>query len=165
MEQRILVVYATSKGSTVGVADVIGQTLAERGFSVDVRPVDDDPSPEGYQTILIGSAVHGGQWLPEAVAYVKNHQQGLHQAQVALFCVHIMNLGDDEKSRANRLGYLNSVRSLVNPVEEAFFAGVGMDPDETSAIVKWIYRTFKIGGEGDCRDWDKIRGWAQSVNV
>ncbi len=36
--ERLLVVYASFAGSTIEVAAAIGQTLAGRGFSVDVRP-------------------------------------------------------------------------------------------------------------------------------
>ena len=162
---RILVAYATRSGSTVGVAAAIGETLSKRGFAVEVKPIQENPSAEGYQAVVLGSAINGGQWLPEAVEYVKNHQQALNQTPVALFCVHIMNLRDDETSQKNRLAYLNKVRPLLQPIDEAFFAGMGMNPDEESAIVRWVYRTFKIGTEGDCRDWNKIRGWAQSVSV
>ncbi len=160
---RILVAYATRTGSTVGVAAAIGETLAARGYHVDVKPIQENPSPEGYQAVVLGSAVNGGKWLPEAVTYVQDHQQALGRTMLALFCVHIMNLGDDEKAKKNRLTYLDNVRALVRPDAEAFFAGVGMNADEVSAVVRWAYRTFKIGGEGDCRDWTKIRGWAQTV--
>jgi len=165
MSQRILVTYATRTGSTVGVAAAIGETLSARGFTVDVRPINDHPSVEGYQKVVIGSAVNGAQWLPEAVEFVKDHQQALNQVPVALFSVHIMNTGDDEGSKKNRAAYLNAVRPLVKAVDEAFFAGMGMNPDEQPGFVRWIYRTFKIGGEGDCRDWEKIRGWAKNVTL
>lgn len=163
MNERILVAYATRTGSTVGVAEALGQTLNERGYAVDVKPIQDNPDLGAYQKVILGSAVNGAQWLPEAVDYVKNHQEALQQVPVALFCVHIMNLGDSESSQKNRQAYLNAVRPLVNPMAEAFFAGMGMNPAETPAFVRWFYRTFKIGGEGDCRDWDAIRSWAKTV--
>lgn len=160
---KILVAYATRAGSTTGVAAAIGETIARRGFAVDVKPIEENPTPDDYAVVVLGSAIQGAQWLPEAVAYVKQHQKALNKVQVALFCVHIMNLGNDERSEKNRLAYLEAVRPLVHPVDEGFFAGVGMNPDETPGIVRWVYRTFKIGGEGDCRDWGKIRGWADGV--
>ncbi len=165
MNERILVAYATRTGSTVGVAEAIGQTLNERGYAVDVKPIQDDPGLGVYQKVILGSAVNGAKWLPEAVEYVTNHQEALKQMPLALFCVHIMNTGDSESSKKNRQAYLNNVRPLVNPVAEAYFAGMGMNPADTSAFVRWIYRTFKIGGEGDCRDWDAIRSWAKAVTL
>lgn len=165
MNKRILVTYATRTGSTVGVAAAIGETLSARGFAVDVRPSRENPSPEGYQAIITGSAINGAQWLPEAVEYVQKHRQALSRVPVALFSVHIMNLGDDEQSRQNRLAYLDAVRPLLKPTDAAFFAGLGSDPAKMSWFERWAYRKFKVGPEGDCRDWNRIRGWAESIQV
>jgi menaquinone-dependent protoporphyrinogen oxidase len=164
MNRRILVTYATRTGSTVGVAATIGETLGKHGFAVDVKPVKENPTPEGYQAVLIGSAVNGAKWLPEAVEFVRNHQHALNGVPLALFSVHIMNLGDEGKSRQNRLAYLDAVRPLLKPLDEAFFAGKGLDPKQQSWLEGWLYRTFKIGPEGDCRDWAKIRGWADGLS-
>jgi len=162
--KRLLVAYATFAGSTVDVAAAIGESLGNRRFVVDVKPLKDDPDPGEYQYVILGSAIHGAKWLPEAVQYVQNHQPALKQKPVGLFCVHIMNLGMDEKSRKNRLAYLNAVRPLVNCQGEAYFAGRA-DMTNQSSFVKWIYRFFKIGPEGDCRDWNKIRSWAESLSI
>ena len=165
MDKRILVTYATRTGSTVGVASSIGETLAERGFTVDVKPMKEDPSLDGYRAVVMGSTVNGGNWLPEAVEFVHTNQAKLNQALMALFSVHIMNLGSDEESTKNRLAYLNDVRPLLKPAEEVFFAGIGMNADEQSLLTRWINRTFKIAPEGDNRDWNKIRSWAQTVSI
>ena len=163
LNKRLLVAYATFAGSTVDVAAAIGESLGNHRFAVDVKPLKDNPDLGEYQYIILGSAVHGANWLPEAVQYVKNHQSVLKQKPVGLFCVHIMNLGEDEKSRKNRLAYLNAVRHLVNCQAEAYFAGRA-DMTNQSSFAKWIYRFFKMGPEGDCRDWNKIRGWADSIS-
>ena len=57
----------------------------------------------------------------------------------------------------------NAVRPLLKPLDEAFFAGMGMDPAGQSWLARWAYRTFKVGPEGDCRDWNAIRAWAESL--
>lgn len=164
MSQRVLVVYATAAGSTVGVAGLIGQTLGARGYAVDVQPVNANPAPDGYQAVILGSAVHGARWLPEAVAFARDHQAALRQVPVALFCVHIMNLGADEKSRRNRQAYLNGVRPYVSAVDEAYFAGKGTDPATASGVERFMAGLFNIA-TGDQRDWTKISAWAQTVNL
>ncbi len=164
MNRRILVAYATRTGSTVGVAAAVGETLEEREFVVDVKPIKENPPMAGYQAVVIGSAVNGAQWLPEAVQFVRNNRSALNLVPVALFSVHIMNLGDDEKSRTKRLAYLNAVRPMLKPVNEAFFAGVGFDPNRQSWLAGLINRVFKVARDGDCRDWNAIRAWAESLN-
>jgi menaquinone-dependent protoporphyrinogen oxidase len=165
VDKRILVGYATRTGSTSEVAEAIGQTLAARGFAVDVKPLKERPSLDGYDACVLGGAVNGGQWLPEAVQFVDANSARLAQLPTAVFYVHMMNAGDDAKQRRRRLAYLDKVRALVTPTDEAFFLGKGPSADDTSLIARWAFKAFGGAGEGDCRDWDAIRGWAQGVRV
>ena len=165
MSGRVLVGYATRTGSTVGVAEAIGKTLAERGFEVDVKPLREQPSVNGYDAVILGSAVNGAKWLPEAVSFVKSRAAALNNVPVAAFCVHSMNGGSDEKQTKKRRAYLDEVRSVITPTDEGFFLGKGPDPEDTSLIARWAFRAFGGSGEGDMRDWDKIGAWANQVNV
>lgn len=160
MNNRVLVAYATYAGSTADVATAIGKTLGDRGFSVDVKPVQEKPPVDGYQAVLIGSAVHNGNCLPEAVDFVKTNQQALGRVPVALFTVHITNLGDDKKSQKNRLAYLDAVRPLIQPVAEVFFAGKFDRRGAALLLPGWLARVVPTL---DFRDWKKIRAWAQTV--
>ena len=83
MSKRVLVAYAMRTGSTVGVAAQIGKTLEERGFTVDVKPLRDRPSLEGYDAAVIGSAVNGSKWLPEAMSWVESNASTLGKLPVA----------------------------------------------------------------------------------
>lgn len=159
MNKRILVTYATRAGSTVEVAAVIGETLAQRGFSVHVKPSKEKPRVDGYEAVLVGSAIRMGEWLPEAVEFVENNQSRLNQIPTAFFTVHIGNIGDDEKSRAGRLAYLDTVRSLVKPVDEVYFAGK-MDFARLSFLDRLLVANDV---EADRRDWNAIRTWAESL--
>jgi len=165
MGKRVLVGYATGAGSTVGVAEAIGKTLSERGLEVDVRPMKDRPSPEDYDAVVLGSAINGGQWLPEAVSFLEANRGKLGDVPVSLFCVHAMNCGSDPKKTKRRLAYLDKERALVKPAAEGFFAGVGPSQLDSNAIARWAFKAF--GGDivGDGRDWDAIKAWAQQVPV
>ena len=140
MERKLLVAYASAYGSTVEVAAEIGQTLAAAGWQVDVRPVGEVHALDGYQAVLIGSAVQFGRWLPEALAFVQAQQAALSQLPVALFCVHIHNLGNDAKSRRGRLAYLDELRPLVNLRSEAFFAGRFDRRGAAQMLPAWVAR-------------------------
>lgn len=161
MNMRILVTYATRAGSTAEVAAVVGENLSTRGYAVEVKPVKQNPDPSGYAAVIIGSAIRMGNWLPEAVDFVKRNQAALNRVPVALFTVHMLNTGDDETSRAARLAYLNAVRPLLNNAEEVYFEGK-MDFSRLSFLDRMIARM--VGAvEVDRRDWDKIRGWVPTA--
>lgn len=164
MGERVYVGYATKTGSTVGVAERIGKVLGERGFDVDVRPMTETQSLDGYDKVVLGSAVNGGAWLPEAVEFVESNAAVLKEIPAAAFCVHIMNAGDGDKETAKRLAYLDKVRSVFRPVDEGFFMGKGPEED-VNFVMKWAFRAFGGAGEGDCRDWGLISGWAQELKL
>jgi menaquinone-dependent protoporphyrinogen oxidase len=160
---KILVAYGSKCGSTGEVAEAIGQTLCEKGASVDVSPAGRVTSLEGYRLVILGSAVRMGNWVSEAVEFVKTNQQELLNLPVVLFTVHLQNTGDDEESRNNRLAYLNTVRPLVNSVGEAFFAGK-IEMARLSFLDRSISQIMGAKDK-DLRDWNKIRSWAQTVTI
>lgn len=157
---RILVAYASATGSTVEVAAAIGESLGAYPAAIDVRPVRDNPRIEEYQAIVIGSPVHFGKWLSEAIDFIKANQDALKRIPVALFCVHITNLGDDAASRQNRLAFLNNVRPLANAVYEGYFAGRF---NRRGAFLLLPGLLARFVPTLDFRNWDKIRIWADNL--
>lgn len=158
---RILVAYASATGSTVDIAAAIGRTLGKRGFSIDVRPVKEKPTVDGYRAVLVGSAVQGGNWLPEAVDFVQANQAALNHLPVALFSVHFFNRGNDAKSQERRLAYLHTVRPIVPLADSAFFAGRFDQRTTAMGLPRWLAR---LTPTMDYRDWERIRAWAQTYS-
>jgi menaquinone-dependent protoporphyrinogen IX oxidase len=68
MPNRILVTFATQNGATAGVAEAIGQTLAESGCLVDVQPMNEVTDLTAYQAVVAGSAIQAGRWLTHPVS-------------------------------------------------------------------------------------------------
>jgi len=164
MSKKILITYATKAGPTVEIAAVIGETLSKRGFVVDVKPVSENPSLDGYQAVLMGSAIRMGSWLPEAVDFVRQNQTALNQLPTSIFTVHMLNYRDDETSRAARQAYTAPVRELLPSVDEVFLRGK-LDYKTLSFFDRMISKAVANPNDppGDFRDWDKIRDWSQSV--
>ncbi len=98
--QRVLVAYASEFGSTAAVAAVIGQVIREAGVEVDVRSVVDVQHMSTYQAAVVGSAIYNGQWLPEAVHFVRHHAAELSLIPTAYFVVcATMSEASDERRR------------------------------------------------------------------
>ncbi len=104
--------------------------------------------------------MHYGEWLPEAVDFVKANQAALGKTRLGLFTVHIQNLEDDPKSRQARLAYLDGIRPFVQPEAEAFFAGRFDRRGAALLLPKLIAQRIPVM---DRRDWEEIRSWGQTV--
>jgi menaquinone-dependent protoporphyrinogen oxidase len=161
MQNAVLVTHATRAGSTAEIAAVIGETLAERGFRVDVKSIKSQPSLDGYAAVILGSAIRMGNWLPEMVKFIQDNQSALNDLPTALFTVHMLNADDAEASRAAREAYTAPVHALLPNAPEVFLTGL-MDFSRLSFLDRFIANMVK-SAESDQRDWDKIRAWANEV--
>ena len=164
MSGKVLVTYASRAGSTAGVAEAIGRTLAARGLEVEVRPMRDVQDLTPYTAVVAGSAIRGGKWLPEAVQWVKTHQAELARKPFAAFLVCItLAMPRADKYRAGVMEWLDPVRALVRPVSEGVFAGA-LDfsnvPLAFNTLLMRLAVLVRIFPRGDHRDWDAIAIWA-----
>lgn len=166
MSDKILVTYASRTGFTVGVAEAIAKTLAEGGAQVDVRPMAEVKDLSPYGAVVAGSAIQGKQWLPEAMQFVRTNQVQLARKPFAAFLVCMtlaMKKGD---YRTEVAAWLQPVRSLVRPVSEGLFAGgldIGKIPSFKDRLMFRISVATGVWSEGDHRDWNAIRGWAEDL--
>jgi len=167
MDNKILVTYASRTGSTAGVAEAIGKTLAEGGAQVDVLPMQQVKELAPYRAVVAGSAIRGAKWLPEAMQFVQTHQAELASKPFATFLVCMtLAMPSGEKYRPHVADMLQPVRALVRPVSEGLFAGI-LDISKVPSIgdkIKFrLSVTMGVWSQGDHRDWDAIRAWAEDL--
>lgn len=166
MTDKILVTYASRTGSTAGVAEAIGKTLADGGALVDVLPMQAVKDISLYRAVVAGSAIQEGQWLPEAIQFVQEHRTELGRKPFAAFLVCMtlaMKKGDYRDHVAT---WLAPVRTLVRPVSEGLFAGsldISKIPSLSQRMKFRISVAAGVWSEGDHRDWSAIRTWAERV--
>lgn len=166
MSKRILVTYASRTGSTAGVAEAIGQSLAQAGAQVEVLPVEQVQDLAAYGAVVAGSAIQGGRWLPEAMQFLQAHRSELGRKPFAAFLVCMtlaMKKGDQHQHVAT---WLAPVRAQVRPVSEGLFAGT-LDIRKMRSLgdrIKFrISVMLGVWAEGDHRDWAAIRAWAEGL--
>jgi menaquinone-dependent protoporphyrinogen oxidase len=168
MDGKILVAYASRLGATAGVAEAIGKTLAEGGTPVDVLPMHAVKDLAPYRAVVAGSAIRGGQWLPEAMQFMRSHQAALSQRPFAAFLVCMTLAMPKGDYREHVATWLEPVRLLVKPVSEGLFAGM-LDISKVPSIGDRLKFRLSVAmgvwSEGDHRDWDAIRLWAEDFRL
>jgi menaquinone-dependent protoporphyrinogen oxidase len=167
MSNTILVTYASRSGSTAGVAEAIGKTLAEGGAQVEVRPMKEVADVSSYRAVVAGSAVQGSKWLPEAMQFVRTHRSALAKKPFATFMVCItLSMKNSDQYKAGISDWMAPVRSLVRPVSEGMFAG-SLDfnkiPFSFNALMMRLPVLFGVWKVGDHRDWSAIQAWSKSL--
>ncbi len=166
MTNKILVAYASRTGSTAGVAEAIGKTLAERTAQVDVCSMQHVRDLNPYCAVVLGSAIQNKQWLPEALRFVRTHHTALNQKPCAVFLVCMTLAIGNGKYLKQAESFLDPLRALVRPVAEGYFAGV-LDIRKVPALKdRLLFRLSVVLGvwsQGDHRNWDAIHAWTESI--
>jgi menaquinone-dependent protoporphyrinogen oxidase len=167
MGKKILVAYASRAGSTVGVANAVAKTLAENGASVDVRQVETISDLSMYDAVVVGSAIQGQKWLPEAMKFMHDHQSELSRKPFASFMVCItLSMAGAEQFREGLKDWMIPVRNLVRPVSEGYFAGA-LDfsklPFSFNVLAMRFVVLIGVWKAGDHRDWNAIQTWAKNL--
>jgi len=167
MNNKILVTYASRAGSTAEVAEAIGKTLSEDRAQVDVIPMQDVKDLFPYRAVVVGCAIRKSKWLPEAVQFIRAHQETLQHKPFVMFTVCItLAMSNSEQYRSAVARWTAPVRALVRPLSEGLFAGV-LDfsklPINWDTLMLRATVAFGIFPRGDHRDWDAIQSWAESL--
>lgn len=189
--KKILVTFATNAGSTVEVAQAIGEELGKDGAQVEVRQIADVTTVEQYDAVVVGAPMIMG-WHLSAVNFVKKHEQAMSKLQVAYFMtamsltqVEHKNYGEisivvDPKlaklpKNPNRLSFREGYATVdnylptalkaapsVKPVSVAFFGGK-MDLLRLKLWQKLFVLIVIQAQPGDYRNWPFIREWATNL--
>jgi menaquinone-dependent protoporphyrinogen oxidase len=160
-EMKVLVAYASKRGSTAEIAEGIAEVLRESGLDVDRSSVSEVEELGPYEAIVLGSAVYMKRWRGDARRFLRRHRKEMGRMPFWMFSSG--PVGDPEKddldwseprkvvAAAEKLGVRDHVvfggrlpTDPQGPIEKAMAAGI---PEE--------YR--------DRRDWDEIRAWARAV--
>ncbi|PPK71474.1 flavodoxin domain-containing protein [Actinokineospora auranticolor] len=154
--KRVLVLHASKMGATKEIAEAIGAELVGRGLHVTVHDVLEPRALDGYDAVVLGTAIYAGRWRPTARRFFRRFHRELADRRVWLFesgwlgpRPHQVRPTAGGRRRAARIG-------ADSP---AVFGG-RLDPDKASGFLD---RAMAKRMAGDARDWTEIRAWANGV--
>jgi menaquinone-dependent protoporphyrinogen oxidase len=159
----VLVSAASMHGATAEIAQAIGQALTERGLAATVIPPGEVLAVDGYDAVIIGSAVYAGHWLGPAKDLVNRFGDALAARPVWLFSSG--PVGKPSGKLAQAMGKdpvdLPGLRAAGRARGHRMFAGK-LDRQVLSRPQRaalWVFRSL----DGDFRDWAEIRRWAYRI--
>lgn len=189
--KKVLVAYASLSGSTVAVAQAVGEELAEQAVQVDVVPLSSVNGLEGYDGVVVGGPMLLG-WHRAALRFLKRHRAALQHIPLAVFAT-AMSLTEthanggsgvpvfvDEKlpkppadpARPNFRERYAALPNYLRPILAAtrtskpVSIGVFGGRLEYGRLPWWgvLFAMLVIQAPaGDRRNWTAIRAWAASL--
>ena len=155
-----LVAVASRHGSTSEIAAVIADELRANGQVVELWDVTAVDNLDSYDTVVLGSAIYTGNWLPEAKAFVNQHRAALANKPVWMFSSG--PIGTPPLPAGDPAGVAALIEG-IDPHEHVVFAGK-LDPHDLGFVERAITKVLHAPS-GDYRDWTAIREWAQKISA
>jgi menaquinone-dependent protoporphyrinogen oxidase len=155
---RVLVVVASRHGATWEIGEVVAEALASRGHLVEQRAPEDVESVDGYEAVVLGSAVYLAHWMASARDFADRFSEDLAGVPVWLFS---SGLATQPAASANSPHELMALYKQIGARGHRAFRG-RLD----RALLTFAERAAIAGArarEGDHRDMGAVRAWAAGV--
>ena len=162
MAASILVGYATTYGSTPEVAECVAAALREHGLGVDVRPVREVRTLDGYGAVVLGAPLIMFHWHKEALNFLARQREALLQRRVAVFALGPTHEPHDEAEWRDSGAQLEKELAKFpwfKPVALKMFGGK-YDPQKLTFPISWLAGKTPAS---DLRDWAAVRAWASDL--
>ncbi len=155
---RVLVTAASKHGATTEIAQAIATELTAQGIAAESRVITDVATLEGYDGVVLGSAVYVGKWMSEAKDFVALHADELRRRPVWLFSSG--PLGVTPKSTEDPVD-LPEMMAATGAREHRLLVGA-LDRNKLGMGERIIVRAVHAP-YGDFRDPATIREWARHI--
>lgn len=156
---RVLVVHGSSRGGTAGLAAMIGDALARRGFETTVAAAAEIDELTGYDAVIVGGALYNNRWHPDATTFVHRLRGVLQGLPVWFFSSGPL----DDSARSGALAPVPQVRELARVTDvrgHITFGGV-LAHRPTGRLAG----LFSYGPAGDWRDPRQVEEWVGRVEL
>jgi menaquinone-dependent protoporphyrinogen oxidase len=191
MMNKILITYATFSGTTVDVAQAIGEEITKTGLQVDVLPLEKVTNLDGYDGVVLGGPMVMG-WHRSALSFLRKHRRQLSRIPLVIFVMALSLTRTPEKSvggvplfidddlpkppvKEGHLTFRERYANVANyawpilnaagpakPLNIAFFGG-RLDYGRLAWWAVMFVMLIIQAPAGDKRNWPVIRAWAAGI--
>ena len=158
VKTRVLVSAGSKHGSTLEIAERIGEVLRDRGYDVDVAPPENVAGLGRYEAVVLGSAVYAGHWTPSAVELAERVAE--KREILATWMFSSGPIGDPAKPEEDPVDIAEIFETTGTRAHQIFSGKI--DKSKLSFGEKAILIAVRAP-EGDFRDWDEIEAWAGEI--
>ena len=157
---RILVAYATKRGGTRGLAEMIAEDLTQLGVEAEVREARQVKSLGGYDAAIIGGSVYMIRWHRDAVRLVRKHAKELQTMPTWLFCSGPVGAGAANLDEYDKL----APKQMMAAAEEVKARGTKvlggrLEPDARGFVAGKMAKN----SSGDWRSPEIVDHWVRDV--
>jgi menaquinone-dependent protoporphyrinogen oxidase len=174
MTNRILLAYHSDEGQTAKIAGHITAALRDRGVVVEVATAEDDPSPAGFDVVIVGDSIHMGRHSRSLRRWLTRHADELDTVPLALFQVSLTSATDDAEHDAEAHGLVDRLLEAtgIDPAVVGLFAGA-----LAYTRYGWLKRSVMrriAAAQGDdtdtsrdheYTDWDAVEQFARDAHA
>lgn len=160
---KLIVAAASRHNSTREIAAAVAAGLTQRGVDAELRSIEeliDHDALDGYEAVVLGSAIYMGRWLPEARRFAQVHASALCIMPVWLFSSG--PLGPAERPvPAGEAADVPVLMRLTRARGHRTFSG-RLEMHHLHFAERTMARAIHAP-QGDSRDWDAIDRWAGEI--
>jgi menaquinone-dependent protoporphyrinogen oxidase len=156
---RVLVAFASKRGGTAGLAEMIADALRSEDRAVLSEPAAAVESVDSYDAVIVAGALYMHRWHRDARRFVRRHADELRNRPVWF----VSSGPLDGSARQSELPPVPQVARLMTRVGAQGHVTFGgfLAPDAGGFPAKAMAKK----NAGDWRDRDHVREWADGVIV
>lgn len=166
---KTLLIYSTRDGQTYKIAQFIAQAMSPDEVELRDLLANDPVQWQLYDKVIIGASIRYGHFMPQLLAFTKQHQAALAERTTAFYAVNL-TARKPEKSSPETNVYTRKFLAATpwQPDEVAVFAGALRYPRYRPFDRFMIGMIMKMtGGETDkskeieYTQWEKVQAFAE----
>lgn len=164
MDNQVLVAFASRYGTTQEAAEKVAEAMRESRPDVEVKPLREVRSLEGYRAVVIGAPLYMFHWHKDAIAFLKRFQHALADVPLAIFAVGPVNPVEKEFADARaQLDKELAGFTWLRPVDIRVFGG-RFDPHALRFPHNLMPGMKKLPVT-DARDLDAVAAWGRDLST